>query len=297
MGLYSPTMEQYLALIEDELHEAMPTVNMKQKTVCEAMAYACAAGGKRLRPILVLSFAALCGGDVQAAAPYACAMEMIHCYSLVHDDLPCMDNSLLRRGRPSTFAKYGEDMALLAGDGLLTRAFEWGLRERNVARVGAEKAVKALQLLADAAGIYGMVGGQTIDLESEGQTIDLATLQVLQEGKTGALLCASCEMGAVLGGADEKKRQAAARYGAALGRAFQIVDDILDVTASEEDLGKPVGSDINNEKVTYVSLLGLEGAKALADEQTEIALEALAVFGEEAKELCILTKALLNRNT
>lgn len=297
MGLYSPKMQQYLELIERELDDAMPSVNVMQKTVCEAMAYACEAGGKRLRPMLVLSFAALCGGDVIAAAPYACAMEMIHCYSLVHDDLPCMDNSLLRRGRPSTFAKYGEDMALLAGDGLLTRAFEWGLDEQNVARVGAVKAVKTLQLLADAAGIYGMVGGQTIDLESEGKTIDYPTLRELQEGKTVALLRASCEIGAVLGGADAQKQQVAAEYGAALGRAFQIVDDILDVTASEEELGKPVGADEGNRKVTYVSLFGLERAKALADEQTAKALEALSVFGEEAGDLRTLTKALLNRNT
>ena len=296
MGLYSPTMQRYQGLIEKELDKAMPSLNVMQKTVCEAMAYACEAGGKRLRPMLVLSFAALCGGDVEAALPYACAMEMIHCYSLVHDDLPCMDNSLLRRGRPSTFAKYGEDMALLAGDGLLTRAFEWGLDEDNVARVGAVKAVKAMQLLADAAGIYGMVGGQTIDLESEGKTIDFAVLQELQEGKTGALLRASCEMGAVLGGGEEEKQQAAAIYGAALGRAFQIVDDILDVTANEEDLGKPVGADEGNQKVTYVSLFGLEEAKRLADEQTQKALKALEVFGEEADELRALTKALLDRN-
>ena len=297
MGLYSPKMQQYPEIIEQELSEAMPPINIKQKNVCEAMTYACAAGGKRLRPVLVLAFAELCGGDVSAAAPYACAMEMIHCYSLVHDDLPCMDNSLLRRGRPSTFAKYGEDMALLAGDGLLTRAFEWGLEPRNVSRVGADKAVRALGLLADAAGIMGMVGGQTIDLESEGKAIDLATLQELQEGKTGALLRASCEMGAVLGGADEEKQQAAATYGAALGRAFQIVDDILDVTASAEQLGKPVGADEDNEKVTYVSLLGIDGAKALAAEQTDKALEALDVFGQEADELRELTRALLGRNT
>ncbi len=286
-----------MELTERALEEAMPPLDVKQKTVCEAMVYACAAGGKRLRPVLMLCFAALCGGDVHAVAPYACAMEMIHSYSLVHDDLPCMDNSLLRRGRPSTFAKYGEDMALLAGDGLLTRAFEWGLAPQNVARVGAQAAVEALRLLADAAGILGMVGGQTIDLESEGHAIDLATLQVLQEGKTGALLRASCEMGAVLGGADEEKRQAAATYGAALGRAFQIVDDILDVTASAEELGKPVGADEDNQKVTYVSLLGLERAKALANEQTDKALEALSVFGDEATELRALTKALLGRHT
>ena len=297
MGLYSPKMQQYLELIECELDRAMPSVEVMQKTVCEAMAYACEAGGKRLRPMLVLTFAALCGGDVQAAAPYACAMEMIHSYSLVHDDLPCMDNSLLRRGRPSTFAKYGEDMALLAGDGLLTRAFEWGLDADNVACVGAVKAVEAMQLLACAAGIYGMVGGQTIDLESEGKAIDYPTLRELQYGKTVALLRASCEMGVVLADGDEEKRQAAATYGEALGRAFQIVDDILDVTANEEELGKPVGADEGNQKVTYVSLFGLEKAKLLADEQTEKALQALAVFGEEADELRVLTKALLDRNT
>ncbi len=296
MSLYSASMQHLLELTERELEEAMPSVDVGQKTVCEAMAYACAAGGRRLRPVLVLAFTKLCGGDVYAAAPYACAMEMIHSYSLVHDDLPCMDNSLLRRGRPSTFAKYGEDMALLAGDGLLTRAFEWGLAPQNVARVGAVKAVEAMHILADAAGIYGMVGGQTIDLESEGQTIDLATLQVLQEGKTGALLRASCEMGAVLGGADAQKRQAAAAYGAALGRAFQIVDDILDVTANEEELGKPVGADEDNQKVTYVSLLGLDGAKALAAEQTDKALEALSVFSDEAAELRALTGSLLGRH-
>lgn len=296
MGLYSPAMQGYLELIENELNEAMPSVNCPQKTVCEAMIHACAAGGKRLRPVLTVAFAQLCGGDARAAAPYACAMEMIHCYSLVHDDLPCMDNSLLRRGRPSTFAVYGEDMALLAGDALLTRAFEWGLEDANVARVGAASAVKAMKLLADAAGIYGMVGGQTIDLESEGQAIGLETLQVLQEGKTGALLRASCEMGAVLGGGDENKQQAASRYGAALGRAFQIVDDILDVTSDAATLGKPVGADEENEKVTYVSLLGLERAKQLADEQTQQALEALDVFGDEAQDLRELTRQLLCRS-
>ncbi len=295
MELYSAYMQELLDLTERELTAAMPATDTPQKTVSEAMAYACAAGGKRLRPVLMLAFVKMCGGDVQAAAPYACAMEMIHSYSLVHDDLPCMDNSLLRRGRPSAFAKYGEDMALLAGDGLLTRAFEWGLAPQNAIRVGAQAALRAMQLLADAAGIDGMVGGQTIDLESEGKPITLETLQTLQEGKTGALLRASCEMGAVLGGADADKQAAAARYGAALGRAFQIVDDILDVTSDAATLGKPVRADEENEKVTYVSLLGLARARELADEQTQAALCALDVFGEEAEELRKLTKALLRR--
>ena len=163
------------------------------------------------------------------------------------------------------FAKYGEDMALLAGDGLLTRAFEWGLKPSHAAAVGADRAVEAMSVLADAAGIDGMVGGQTIDLESEGKTIDMDTLRALQAGKTGALLTAACEMGAVLGGADASKREAARRYGMELGLCFQIIDDILDVTGSSEELGKTAGKDEKENKLTCVKLYGLEGAKVRAD--------------------------------
>lgn len=295
MSLYTSRLQTYVEKIEQHILAAMPRTDTPQKTVSEAMAYACEGGGKRLRPVLVMAFSQLCGGDADAALPFACALEMIHCYSLVHDDLPCMDNSLLRRGRPSTFAKYGEDMALLAGDGLLTRAFEWGLAPQNVRGVGATAAVEAMSILADAAGIDGMVGGQTIDLESEGLEIDLATLQTLQEKKTGALIVAACEMGAVLGRADEQRRACAKAYGAALGRAFQIVDDILDVTADAQVLGKPVGADSENEKVTYVSLLGLEQARKLADEQTTAALAALDAFGVAADDIRQLTAELLKR--
>ncbi len=293
--LYTPAMKELAAKIEQALPLAMPATDGPQKTVAEAMGYACEAGGKRLRPMLVLQFARMCGGAIEDVMPYALSMEMIHCYSLVHDDLPCMDNSLLRRGRPSTFARYGEDMALLAGDGLLTRAFEWGLFPRHAAAVGCEAALAAMSILADAAGIEGMVGGQTIDLESEGKAIDLPLLQTLQEGKTGALIKASCEMGVVLGGGDAAKREAACRFGAALGRAFQIVDDILDVTSTAEVLGKPIGGDSEHQKVTYVSLLGLERARALAAEQTKEALDALAVFGDDAEDLRYMTNAMLTR--
>ncbi len=295
MALYTPKMEQLAAMVENALPSAMPATDGAQKTVAEAMAYACEAGGKRLRPLLVLQFAAMNGAAPEAVMPYALSMEMIHCYSLVHDDLPCMDNSLLRRGRPSVFAKYGEDMALLAGDGLLTRAFEWGLAPRHAAAVGSAAALEAMAILADAAGIEGMVGGQTIDLESEGKAIDLALLQTLQEGKTGALITASCEMGVVLAGGDAAARDAARRFGAALGRAFQIVDDILDVTSTAEVLGKPIGGDSEHQKVTYVSLLGLERAKELATEQTNRALEALDVFGDKAEDLRHLANAMLTR--
>lgn len=296
MGMLTPTLQHYVAGIEQEMTAAMPSTDTLQKTVSEAMAYACEAGGKRLRPLLVLAFAELCGGTAQTAMPYACAIEMIHCYSLVHDDLPCMDNSLLRRGKPSVFAKYGEDMALLAGDGLLTRAFEWGLKPSHVAAAGADRAVEAMAILADAAGINGMVGGQTIDLESEGKSIDMDTLCALQAGKTGALLTAACEMGAVLGGADATAREAARRYGMELGLCFQIVDDILDVTSTAETLGKPVGADEENQKVTYVSLLGLEEAKRLARYHTDEALAALSIFDEKASDLMQMTKALLERS-
>ncbi len=296
MELYTPTMKELLRQIEQELMDSMPPTDTLQATVSKAMAYACEEGGKRLRPLLVLLFARLCGGDEATALPFAAAIEMIHCYSLVHDDLPCMDNSAVRRGRPSTFAAFGEDMALLAGDGLLNRAFEWGLSLRASKAVGADRALEAMRVLADASGINGMVGGQTIDLESEGKDIDLSTLQVLQAGKTGALLTAACEMGAVLGGANEEKREAARRYGMELGLCFQIIDDILDVTSSAEILGKPVGADADNRKVTFVSLLGLEAAKRCAEEHTQAALRALSVFGEEAEELTALTTALLRRN-
>lgn len=295
MELYTPRLQEYSEKIEQELVRAMPPQNGLQKTVACAMAYACEAGGKRLRPVLLLEFTRLCGGRADQALPFACALEMIHSYSLVHDDLPCMDNSLLRRGRPSVFAKYGEDMALLAGDGLLTRAFEWMLKAENCSGIDPKTAMTAAFLIADAAGIGGMVGGQTIDLQSEGKTIDLPTLQALQEGKTAALIMAACEAGAVLGGASAAQREAARRFGYELGLCFQIVDDLLDVTSTPERLGKPVGADENNQKATYVSLLGFEEARALAKRRTEAAKAELELFGEEAQDLRALTEALLSR--
>jgi geranylgeranyl diphosphate synthase type II len=227
--------------------------------------------------------------------PFACGLEMIHSYSLVHDDLPCMDNSPLRRGKPSVHAAFGEDMALLAGDALLTRAFETMLNPAYLHDVTAEAAVRAAFTLADAAGIYGMVGGQVIDLQSEGKAIDLSTLEKLQEGKTAALIVAACVIGCIVGGGSDSQIAAARLYGENLGLCFQIVDDILDVTASAEELGKPVGSDAENEKVTYVSLLGIESACRLAVERTGQAIASLADFGEEADGLRTLAEALLNR--
>ena len=294
--LYNDRMRQQLAQFEKALPAYMPQTGKLQTTVAEAMAYACKDGGKRLRPMLVLEFCRLCGGDSAQAMPFAAAIEMIHCYSLVHDDLPCMDNSLMRRGRPSTHAVYGETMALLAGDGLLTLAFETMLRPENRADLPPERALGAASALADAAGIEGMVGGQVIDLQSEGKSIDLSTLEALQEGKTAALLIAACVMGARLAGATPAQEQAARQFGENLGLAFQIVDDILDVTATAQELGKPVGSDADNGKVTYVSLLGLEKARALAAQRTDRALAALDTLGGETGALRQLAQALLLRH-
>lgn len=296
MGIYTKQMQAHCDRFEALLPAYMPATGGLQTVVAEAMAYACADGGKRIRPVLTLEFCRLCGGDPEAAMPAATAIEMIHSYSLVHDDLPCMDNSLLRRGKPSTHAVYGETMALLAGDGLLNLAFETILASKNRGALTAEGVLGAASALADAAGIEGMVGGQVIDLQSEGKSIDLATLEALQRGKTAALLIAACVMGARLAGATPEQEAAARTFGENVGLAFQIVDDILDVTASAEALGKPVGSDAENEKVTYVSLLGLEEARRLAAQRTADAVAALSVFGAEADSLRQLAQALLHRD-
>ncbi len=294
--MYTAQLQQHLTMFEDALPGYMPRTGGLQTTVAQAMAYACQGGGKRIRPVLVMEFFRLCGGDTAAALPFAAAIEMIHSYSLVHDDLPCMDDSLMRRGRPSTHAVYGETMALLAGDGLLNLAFETALRPENGASLSAPSVISALSVLADAAGIDGMVGGQVIDLESEGKTIDLSTLEALQRGKTAALLTAACVMGVRLAGGTPEQEEAARVYGENVGLSFQIVDDILDVTATAEQLGKPVGSDAVNDKVTYVSLLGLEAAHELAARRTADAVAALTVFEEEAGSLRHLAQALLDRD-
>ncbi len=295
MALYTERLSRHLSMVEAALPGYLPERGRLWDTVSEGMHYACEGGGKRLRPVLVLEFAHLCGGDVEAALPFACAIEMIHSYSLVHDDMPCMDDSPLRRGKPSVHAAYGEDMALLVGDGLLTRAFETMLDPKN-RQVAPVRALAAAFTLADGAGIGGMVGGQTIDLQSEDKAIPMETLVELQEGKTAALLIAACVMGVQLAGGDNEKIEAARAFGRELGHGFQIVDDILDATADAAALGKPVGGDAAAGKSTYVTLLGLEKAKELAKERTEAALHALDAFGSESEDLRRLATALLTRD-
>lgn len=277
------TVDEYVVLIENELSKRLYKVENGQDYVRDAMNYSLSNGGKRIRPILVLEFCRLCGGNIDDAMNFACAIEMIHTYSLIHDDLPCMDNDDFRRGKPSCHKAYGEEYALLAGDGLLTLAFETALLDGN--GVLPENKIRAVRTLASLAGIGGMVGGQVLDLQAEKTAPDYDKIKTIDSLKTGALIKASVLLGCFAANVtDEAKLAAAQKYAECIGFAFQIVDDILDVTSDTETLGKPVGSDIKNEKVTYVSLLGIEASKQTVEQLTNEALEALKAFDGEKSE-------------
>lgn len=263
------------------------------KSVLDAEEYSLTGGGKRIRPLLILLFCEACKGEYDNFIDISTSIEMVHCFSLIHDDLPCMDNDDFRRGKPSCHKQFGEAVALLAGDALTFLAFERisdGFR-KNV--IDSEKAIELIDILAKAAGSYGMIGGQIIDIESENKEISLETLKELQSKKTGALISAACEIGCVL--ADRKDMIVYAKeYAYNLGLAFQIVDDILDVDGSFEELGKPIGSDEKNNKTTFVSLYGLDKAKELAEGYTNAALNTLEHF-ENSEALKAFTLELLTR--
>ncbi len=287
-----PTLQAYVKQIDEALLSVLP--QQTGSAVCEAMRYSVCVGGKRIRPVLLLEANRLCGGSVREALPFACALEMIHTYSLIHDDLPCMDDDDLRRGQPSCHKAFGEATALLAGDALLTAAFSVCV-ESAAAQQFPARAMRAVALLSRHAGVSGMIGGQEIDLAFEGKQITLQTLQTMDEKKTGALIRAACEIGAVLAGANDAQTAALSQYAGHLGQAFQIVDDILDVEGDTATIGKPVGSDAESEKSTYVSLLGLAGAKQCAAEHTRLAVDALSMFGTEGDFLCSLAEQLCKR--
>ena len=260
--------------------------------VDDAMVYSLLAGGKRLRPILLMATADAVGGKGYNYLPVACGLEMIHTYSLIHDDLPCMDNDDYRRGRLTNHKVYGEATALLAGDGLLTMAFEVMLEQKNV---DPAVLVDVVRETAMCAGNFGMVGGQGLDMETETKQLTEKELKTLHEGKTGALFIAAIRGGARLAGATEKQLLALTQFAQFLGLAFQITDDILDVTGTEAELGKPVGSDEKNHKTTYVTLFTLEGAQKKADEALGGALTCLAEFGEAAEPLREITRLMSHR--
>lgn len=291
----SNTVNEDIKLIEEALESFLPSGDCLEKNVVDAMRYSLMAGGKRVRPRLVLEFARLIGEKDEEVLPLACAVEMIHTYSLIHDDLPCMDDDNTRRGKPSNHKVFGEAVALLAGDALLTLAFKTvfsGLNLKNACR-----RAKCAELLAEFAGATGMIGGQIIDLESEGKAPERDRLEIMDKKKTGCLIKAACLLGCVGAGIfDEEKLNAAESYGESIGLAFQIVDDILDVTSTTQQLGKPVGSDLQQDKATYVSLLGVDECKRLADELTDKALCSLGVFDGDSTALKELALSLANRN-
>jgi len=285
-------MKNYIPMIEEALYGYLPSGDHPEQRVIEAARYSLELPGKRVRPCLTLAFCELCGGDIQSALPFACAVEMIHTYSLIHDDLPCMDDDDYRRGKPANHKVFGEDIALLAGDALQSMAYEAML---SATAVPADRAAAAARVLAAKSGILGMVGGQTIDLMSEGKDPDIDVLRIMDEKKTACLIEAACMMGCICAGADDEEISAAERYAHALGIAFQIVDDILDVTSTTDQLGKPVGSDADNKKSTYVALLGIDRCRSLADKLTAEAIEALSVFKGDTSALADFALSLAKR--
>ena len=286
-------LQDFLPIIEQRLEASLKHADTKFDSVYKAMEYSLLSGGKRLRPFILNEFYKACGKNDDVALNFAAALEMIHTYSLIHDDLPAMDNDDFRRGRPSCHKAFGEDIALLAGDGLLTLAFETAAKTEGIS---ADKVLKAIIVLSTCAGNDGMIGGQVIDLVSEGTNPELSTVKEMYIKKTGALIAAAAEIGTILAGGTEKQVLAAKDYALNLGIAFQIQDDILDKIGDSALLGKPVGSDAKNEKSTYVSITGLEKAKSDVEEYTKKAVLALETFGEAGKNLKDLAEYLINRS-
>lgn len=293
MTEFKKSWQERAKLIEQALPLELNIDNAVDKTLANSMNYSLMAGGKRLRPILLMAAADAVGADGTKFLKTACAIEMIHTYSLIHDDLPAMDNDDYRRGKLTNHKVYGAGMATLAGDALLTLAFEVMLRQENV---NADKKLAVVYEMSSAAGPDGMVGGQAIDMESENKHIDMETLKKMHMGKTGALFRAAIRSGAILAGATNEELAALTAYADNFGLAFQITDDILDVVGDEKIIGKPVGSDEKNHKSTYVTLTSLAEAKELAGDTVAKAVKALEPFGEKAKFLRELVEYLLERN-
>ncbi len=289
----STYLGSYKKLVEEALDGFLP-VQYPEK-IYEAMRYSLLAGGKRLRPILCLSSCLMMGGTVEMATPTACALEMVHTMSLIHDDLPAMDNDDYRRGLLTNHKKFGEDIAILAGDGLLVFAFE--AIAAHTKGVPCDRVLRCIALIAKAFGAEGVVGGQVVDVESEGKPdISLETLNYIHTHKTGALLEACVLSGAILAGASEQDLQNLSLYAANIGLAFQIVDDILDITQTQEQLGKTAGKDLQAQKATYPSLWGLEESRRQAQKLIEDAKAALAPYGEKAVPLMAVADFITSRS-
>jgi geranylgeranyl diphosphate synthase, type II len=291
-------LKSYLATsrqsIEESLNRLLPSAEARPAQLHEAIRYSVLAPGKRLRPTLVLAGAEAVGGKAEDVMPTACALECIHAFSLIHDDLPCMDNDDFRRGRLTNHKVYGEALALLAGDALLALAFQ--LIADNVTTAPADRVLPTLRLVAEASGTWGMVGGQVVDMDSQGQEVSAETLRYIHEHKTGALLTASVLAGATLAGASPQQADPLRRYGGHIGLAFQIADDILDVTGDEALLGKPVGSDQERDKATYPRLYGLDESRKRASAEVDAAVETLRPFGPQGEPLRAIARYIVERD-
>ena len=287
------TLAEYKEKIEAALDACFQTAkDLPQSGLAEAMRYSLLAGGKRIRPTLVLEFCRISGGDVDAAMPVACAIEMLHTYSLIHDDLPCMDNDELRRGKPTNHVVYGECTATLAGDALQAEAFGTILRSA----LPPERRAACAEILASAVGLDGMCGGQYLDMLAEGKQLDAKGLDEINSRKTGALLTAACQMGVAAAGGSERMLESAGHFGAAIGLAFQIRDDVLDVISTAGELGKPIGSDLQEGKNTYMALMGQEGCEQTIARLTAFAKSVLAEAFDDTAFLNELADALSTRN-
>ncbi len=291
-------LKERCQLVDDALEKYLSGENELPFSLHKAMRYSVFAGGKRVRPILMLAACEAVGGNIEQAMPAACAMEMIHTYSLIHDDLPAMDNDDFRRGKPTNHKVFGEATAILAGDALLTEAFILMSDHELGASIDPVKRLQVINEISCCAGSRGMIGGQMVDMESEGKKeIDFATVQYIHTHKTGALIKASLRAGALLGGADEDQEAALVRYGEAAGLAFQIADDILDIEGTTEEIGKDAGSDQERGKATYPALIGIAESKRCAAELVDDALDALSGFDGKADPLREIARYIVKRKS
>ncbi len=293
-------IEKYLAemkeLVDDALDKYIPPVNEFPPGIHESMRYSIFAGGKRLRPILVIASAETVGGRREDVLPFAAAVEIIHTYTLIHDDLPALDNDDFRRGKPTNHKVFGEAIAILAGDALLTYAFQLMTDPNLMNTVSPAVILSAANEMAKAVGSLGTIGGQVVDIQSEGKEVDKETIEYIHTHKTGALILASVKCGAILSEGNEAEMEALISYGRDIGLAFQIVDDILDLEGDEDKLGKAIGSDIENKKVTYPALFGIEESRQMASRLVERGISSLKMFGSRADVLRDIADFFVSRS-
>lgn len=290
---FKAELKEKVKFVDEYMEKFLPPEDKYPEIIHKAMRYSVFAGGKRLRPIMVMEACRAFGGDVEKAMPFACAIEMIHTYSLIHDDLPALDNDDYRRGRLTSHKMFGENMAILAGDALLHHAFE--TMAKACVKMNDIKYTKAMLAIAQGAGINGMVAGQVVDVISEGKEIDKDTLDYIHKNKTAAMIIGALKAGAEIGGASDEEIKNIERVGELVGVAFQIQDDILDVTSTLEELGKPINSDEKNHKVTYATMFGVEDASKIVLDMSNEALEILHSMGDRMEFLERLTEYLIRR--